>query len=162
MLVKFFGFTLPFATAALIGDWLTKLLVVDRLKGKPPYVIFESWFKFDYVENRGMAFGIGRNMPYARYILTGLGLVALFFVWQKVSQIQHRQKLGAIAFGLILGGAIGNIIDRLMNGFVTDFIVNFWRTHYWPAYNIADSCICVGVGLLLIAFSGERSIRTMS
>jgi signal peptidase II len=118
--------------------------------------VVDNHLRFEYHENPGMAFSIGRNLPFGRYIFIVIGFVVLFVVWRIVRQIEGRKKLADIAFGLVAGGAIGNMIDRIYIGRVVDFIVMHWHKHRWPAYNIADAALVVGVVMLLIALSGEK------
>ncbi|MBT3835362.1 signal peptidase II [Candidatus Peribacteria bacterium] len=95
----------------------------------------------DTVENSGIAFGI--DLPFsAQKLLIPIALIlVLYFGWQS-----RKDKIQSIGFGLIIGGAFANILDRFDDGFVTDFIDVGW----WPSFNVADSCITVGVGLLLV------------
>lgn len=95
---------------------------------------------FERTTNAGIAFGI--DIP--AWILAILIPLALILIMHLAWKMRH-QKIPAISFGLILGGAFGNIIDRLGDGYVTDFIQIGW----WPTFNIADSCITIGVLLLL-------------
>lgn len=93
------------------------------------------------VENSGIAFGI--DLPFsAQKLLIPIALIAvLYFGWQS-----RKDKIQSLGFGLIIGGAFANILDRFDDGFVSDFIDVGW----WPSFNVADSCITVGVGLLLV------------
>lgn len=145
-----------FALLSLGLDQGTKLWARGSLHGKPAITVLKNYLAFEYHENPGMAFGLGRNLPGGRFILVGIGLLVLVIVWRIVRQVQRRQRLADIAFGLVVGGAVGNIIDRLWLGRVIDFIVMHWQhKHTWPAYNIADAALVVGVGLMLIAIGGE-------
>ncbi len=145
-----------FALLSLGLDQATKIWARSSLRGHQPVRVIDSYLQFEYHENPGMAFGIGRTLPGRRFILVGVGLLVLVIVWRIVRQVDRRQKLADAAFGLVAGGAIGNIIDRLWLGKVIDFIVMHWKhKHSWPAYNIADAALVVGVGMLLIAIAGE-------
>lgn len=147
---------LLFALLSLGLDQATKIWARSSLRGQQPVRVIDNYLQFEYHENPGMAFGIGRNLPGRRYILVGIGLLVLVIVWRIVRQVERRQKLADAAYGLVAGGAIGNIIDRLWLGRVIDFIVMHWKhKHSWPAYNIADAALVVGVGMLLIAIAGE-------
>lgn len=133
------------ASSVLIGDQVTKLFVLTFLG--PGGIIREipiipGILRFIYVENTGAAFGLfqGRNPLLALLALVVVVLIAIWFrqviVW----------RLGALALGLQLGGAVGNLLDRLRHGFVIDFI----DFSFWPTFNVADSAITIGV--LLLAF----------
>jgi signal peptidase II len=108
--------------------------------------------------NRGVSFGmLVHDFDFMPYLLTALALVIAFalcfWLWRA------RRHMDALALGLVIGGAIGNAIDRLRFGAVVDFIYFYAGTWYWPAFNIADSAICVGVVLMLI-YSYMPKIRT--
>lgn len=136
----------------LAADQLTKAWARSALRDKPAISLIDDYLLFKYYENPGVAFSLGRDLPYGRVILIVVGLAVLVLVWRAVRQVERRQKTADVAFALIAGGAIGNIVDRAWIGRVVDFIVMHWRQrHFWPAYNVADIALCVGVGLLLIA-----------
>ena len=119
--------------ATLGADQATKLWVRGALKGNSGIVLVENYFKFEYHENTGMAFGVGRNIPGARFLFLGVGILVLIFVWRIIRDLQRRQKLAAVAFGLVAGGALGNMIDRVYLGYVVDFILMHWKYKYvWP------------------------------
>lgn len=142
----------------LAADQSTKLWARHSLQGNAGITLVRGYFDLEYHENPGMAFGLGRNLPAARYLLIGLGIAVLWFVWRVVRRVESRRKAADIAFALVAGGAVGNIIDRLYLGRVVDFILMHWQRKYvWPAYNIADAALVVGVGLLFIALSGQST-----
>ena len=97
----------------LAADQGTKLWARDSLRGNAGITVVRGYFDLEYHENRGMAFGLGRNLPAARYLLIGLGIAVLWFVWRVVRRVESRRKTADIAFALVAGGALGNIIDRL-------------------------------------------------
>jgi signal peptidase II len=138
------------AGAAYALDRLTKLWAEAALAGRPPIQIIPGVLAFNYTTNSGGAFGLGRSAP---WLFAG-ATVVVSFVIAFVSFRLDRAPL-AIALGLILGGALGNLTDRIMNGpglsgFVTDFI----DLHFWPVFNLADSAIVVGA--ILLAISSAR------
>lgn len=148
---------ISFALLVLGLDQATKLWARSSLRAHPPIVLVDNYLAFEYHENPGMAFGLGRDLPAGRFILIGVGIAVLFFVWRIVRHVEHRRRAADIAFGLVVGGAIGNIVDRIHLGRVVDFIVMHWQHKYtWPAYNVADAALCVGVGLLIIAIGGKQ------
>ena len=123
------------------------------------------WFGiFDivYTTNPGAAFGI---FPEQRWIFIGISIIAivgiLFYVWRYKKDITRWSNIG---FSLIFGGAIGNLIDRLVRIEVVDFIDVHIGRYHWPAFNVADSAICIGVGLIIlemfIKVKREKIIRT--
>ena len=144
------------ALLTLAADQVSKQTARRQLRGRAAVEIIDDYLALEYHENPGIAFSIGRNWPGRRYIFTGVGLVALFFVWRLLQQLEGNARVGEIAFGLIAGGAIGNLIDRVILGKVIDFIVMHWHRKYqWPAYNVADAALVVGVGLL-VAVMGRK------
>jgi len=96
---------------------------------------------FSIVENAGVAFGI--QLP---FVLQAVLIPCVFAIVLVLAYQSRKLRIPSIGFGLIIGGALANIVDRFDDGFVTDFIDVGW----WPSFNIADSCITVGVGLLLL------------
>jgi signal peptidase II len=141
--------TLIIAAVAIGVLWLdqyTKRLVVRSfLPGESRYVI-PHFLKWTYERNFHGAFGLfGSNAV----LLIGMAIVVLVLFWFSFRESAARSRLVRIAFGMIVGGAIGNIVDRLHYGYVIDF-VDFYRI--WPnIFNVADSCITVGVALLLLS-----------
>ncbi|MHB1540235.1 MAG: signal peptidase II [Steroidobacteraceae bacterium] len=102
--------------------------------------------------NTGAAFSfLATQSGWQRWLLTGLALaVAVLIVFYLGRLKARRQGLLCAALALILGGAVGNVIDRIRLGYVVDFISFHWRGHYFPAFNVADSSITIGAGLLLL------------
>ena len=131
-------------------DQITKIAVVSQLA---LYQVIEvtPFFNLTYVRNEGAAFSFLSDAGgWQRWFFTvlALGVSALLLVWlrnNKASQILQN-----IAFTLILGGALGNVIDRALYGYVIDFLDVYWGSKHWPAFNVADSAICVGAVLLLL------------
>jgi signal peptidase II len=141
-----------YATAALVYtvDRLTKLWAEAALAGRPPIEVVPGVMSFNYTTNSGGAFGLGRSAPWVFAGATVLVSLVILFVSFRLD----RRPL-AIALGLILGGALGNLTDRVQNGpglsgYVTDFI----DLQVWPVFNLADSAIVVGA--ILLAISSAR------
>lgn len=132
----------------MLLDYVTKIWAIDRLKGQPDITVIEGFFDFSYLENRGAAFGIFQGRVYLLAFVTMIIMAVLFVMYQKTKK---KTKLLTISTALILTGAIGNLIDRLRYGFVVDFISWHWKnTYYFPTFNVADICITVGTGLLIL------------
>jgi signal peptidase II len=104
------------------------------------------------VRNTGMAFGLlsGADIPFKAALVTILSVAAMGAVSYYALRSPQDEKLTRIGLTFILGGALGNIIDRIRLGYVVDFVDVFYRDTHWPAFNVADACICIGVGLLLV------------
>jgi signal peptidase II len=139
-----FGTALPvIALDQLSKHWLLSLLDF----GRNPDITVTSFFNLVMVWNHGVSFGLfsEHRQPYA-LIAVALAMVAFLMHWLK--RAEHR--FVAIAIGLVIGGAIGNVIDRLRFGAVADFFDFHVMGYHWPAFNIADSCIFIGVVVLLL------------
>jgi signal peptidase II len=140
------------AGAVFLGDWLTKRWVVDALSTVHSRDILGDFVRFSYVRNRGAAFGLfaERGWP-----LTWVNVAALAVVLWMVFRPVARRWPYAVSLGLILGGAVGNLFDRLRWGSVVDFVdVGIGGARFW-VFNLADSAISVGVALwaVLLVFS---------
>ena len=139
----------------LVLDQITKYWARNHLPVRPdgwgtPVTVIENFFDWRLSWNTGSAFGLFSGVGGARIFLTVVGFVALgAIVWMVVKARDDQRRL-VVGLGLVGGGAIGNVIDRLMFGKVTDFIVWKWYEHEWPTFNIADAALCVGVGLLFL------------
>ena len=112
--------------------------------------VIEGFFDMRYSENPGVAFGMFQNLQGGRVILTVVAAFALVMVVMYLRKSDDRHTRLHAALGLIGGGAIGNLIDRIAYGRVTDFIVWRYKQHEWPAFNIADAALVVGVGLMVL------------
>ncbi len=147
------------AIVTILLDQLSKQWVV--MDGLNSRFISEvtSFFNLVLVWNRGVSFGMFSNHPeWMPIILTliALAITAVLFVWLWKAET----RLSAIALGLVIGGAIGNIIDRLLYGAVVDFLDFHLGGMHWPAFNVADAAIFIGVVLLLIETIIEPKQRT--
>ena len=101
-----------------------------------------------YVRNTGSAFGLFANQAFLLTLIAIVGLVTVLLFYRYISR---SSLLGSVALGLVFGGAVGNLIDRVRFGYVTDFIdVRLWADFHWPAFNVADSAITVGTIVLVI------------
>ncbi len=140
---------LGLALIILLADQFTKVLIVGNYAlGDSTYVT--SFFNVVRAHNTGAAFSfLAGAGGWQRWFFTGIGVVAaVFMVWMLKSH--PGQKLFSFAISLILGGAIGNVIDRLWHGYVVDFLDFHWGTMHFPAFNIADSAISVGAVCLIL------------
>jgi signal peptidase II len=134
------------------ADQLTKWLVRRSLELHEYREIVSGLLSLSHVRNRGAAFGIlsDADLPYQSALFASLSLVALGAIVLYARKLPASARLPQAALALILGGAVGNLIDRVSYGYVTDFIHVFWKHHSWPDFNLADSAISVGVCLLLL------------
>ncbi|MGA0133586.1 MAG: signal peptidase II, partial [Opitutales bacterium] len=142
------------AFAALAADVVSKLLVVRAIPfgsyypGDPERSPVEllSWFWLVHVGNKGAAWGLGSQLDVRPY-LVGLALVVLGLVWRWRRSLLLDLSGGPVAFGLFVGGTLGNVRDRVFGDHVIDFLDVHLPGYRFPAFNVADACICVGVGL---------------
>lgn len=147
---------LIFGISALISlalDQWTKVLARTHLLPLGPWktkVVVPNYFDLRYSENTGVAFGMFQRLPGGRIWLTVVALAALLLVVYYLKRSAARQYRLHLALGLIGGGAIGNLVDRIAFGKVTDFIVWHVGQHEWPAFNVADAALVVGVALMAL------------
>jgi len=136
----------------IVADQLTKWLIMSRFGLYEIKEIVPGFFNLTYLHNTGAAFGLlaNANPAWRPYFFIGIALAALVFVFFAFRQYRHRSAVYVFAFSCIGGGAVGNLIDRVRFGSVVDFLDFYVATHHWPAFNVADSAIVVGVGLFLL------------
>ena len=113
--------------------------------------VIDSLFSLTYIRNTGAAFGVLARSGelFRRTFLIGFSIAAIGFIVLMLRRLPQDEKLLTAALGFILGGAIGNLIDRLLYGEVIDFLDFYWADHHWPAFNVADSFITIGVLVIL-------------
>ncbi|HOX55307.1 MAG TPA: signal peptidase II [Candidatus Paceibacterota bacterium] len=153
------------ALLVIAFDQFTKQLVLRFLGYAQEKVVIEGFFKFVHWGNTGAAWSLlsGNNE-----LLAGVAVVALLALFLSRHHFDSRTLLSQVAFGFIFGGIVGNLIDRLWAGHVIDFIYFYvqqpsGREVGFPAFNVADSAICTGVGLVfLITWSSDRKSKTAS
>jgi signal peptidase II len=138
------------ALLGLILDQVTKQMVVAN------FDLYQSvqvtgFFNLTYVHNYGAAFSFLHDAGgWQRYFFTAIALVVSVVILWWLYQSPKEQRLLPVAFSFILGGAIGNVIDRIMHGYVIDFLDFYVGNYHWPAFNIADSVIFIGAALLIV------------
>jgi signal peptidase II len=141
----------------LVLDQITKYLVEKNIRMYEVITIVPGFFNLTHVRNRGAAFSLLSNLPgiwrSAFFITVTLVAVAALIVLIK----KTNERLLVTAFSLIAGGALGNVLDRIRFGEVVDFIQWYVKSYYWPSFNVADSAITVGVGLLVIDMLFQKS-----
>jgi signal peptidase II len=135
------------------GVWETPFYTPTRIEIGPYLEIVMAW-------NRGVSFGIFSNDGMWNVVLlSGMSLliVTLLVVWMR----RAPEPMVRLALGLVVGGALGNVVDRIRFGAVADFIYLHWNEHYWPAFNLADSAITVGACVLVLdsLFAGRQSSK---
>ncbi len=140
------------ALTVILLDQATKLVIVEALRVGQGIPVIPGFFDIVFVLNPGAAFGFlatlseGVRSPF--FILITVVAVSLIVFYH--TRFLHADRLASVALALILGGAIGNLIDRLRYGMVVDFLDFHVSRYHWPAFNVADSAISIGVGLMLL------------
>lgn len=152
------AFVLSFA-----ADMATKLWVDASLTFADRVPVIEGFFYITHVRNPGAAFGLFNTAPAALRLTAfiGITIVAIVMIFSFYRKLAPGERLSALSLGLILGGAGGNLVDRIFRGEVVDFLhFRLWGGYQWPDFNLADTFIVVGVALLvieLLASEGETS-----
>jgi signal peptidase II len=155
-----YGLVAAIVVVIIVLDQITKLWVASAMELHESIQVF-PWLNLTYVRNTGAAFSMFSGQPAAFRVpfFTIVSLLAGGAIMLFIRQTPASQRAVLIASALVLGGAIGNLIDRLVYGEVIDFVDVHWRGMHWPAFNVADSCITVGVILLLLRtlFTSEEA-----
>lgn len=149
------------ASVCILLDQITKYLVVSYVKGNKPLVIVEELLSFVYVENRGAAFGILQNKKWLFVVVTVISVLALLYVF-----LFHYKKMSTwliVSLSFVLGGTIGNFIDRMRLDYVVDFIsVRIMNRYDFAVFNLADAFIVVGAIMLvlhIILFDSKKALK---
>jgi signal peptidase II len=143
------------AAVALALDQLTKWIVMTRMAELQEIPIIPGFFSLQFVYNPGAAFGM---LAHQRWFFVLVTLAAVGAILYYLRRMTDRHWVATLALGLLLGGALGNLVDRVRFSKVVDFLLFYWRDYYFPNFNVADICITVGVGLLVLHLlvTGEK------
>ncbi len=149
------------ALAVLVFGQLARWLIAANLALHDSIVLVPGFFRLTHVQNRGAAFGLFSDSPsqWKIAILISFSLVALVVVSALLWKNSHAMSVTGVSLALILGGALSNLWERLMSGYVVDFLDFYVGSYHWPAFNVADSAIVCGALLLVveILFAGSPS-----
>ena len=159
-----YGHMLTKSKIALVGlvpgifalDWITKRWIEKNVSFWDTHAVIPGLLSIVHAQNRGAAFNILADAPdvVRAVVLIGMsGVVTLIVAWMFRAALlkpETHTAAGRLALALVLGGALGNLYDRILRGSVTDFVLFYWRDWQFPAFNVADSAISVGAVLLLI------------
>lgn len=134
-------------------DQISKFVVMERFAMYEVLPVIPGLFNLTYVTNTGAAFGLlaGEQTLARQLFFVGVAVAALLFLFYSFRHFRGQSPVFAHAIGLIAGGALGNLVDRLRFGAVVDFLDFYLGARHWPAFNVADAAISVGVGLFLLA-----------
>lgn len=139
------------ALAVIILDQVTKLWAVSALAYATPVPILPGFFNLTLMHNPGAAFSfLGDAGGWQRWFFIALAMAVSVWLALWMHKLGPNERWTGMALALLIGGALGNAIDRIYLGHVIDFIQVYWRSYYWPAFNIADSAIFIGAVLLFL------------
>jgi signal peptidase II len=155
---------IPVLVAGLALDLASKLLVLHYLRLGAQIPLVQGFFNLVHVHNKGVAFGLLSNwsVEFARLFFIGtttLVLAVVGYLWWRLPRDQWQAALG---YSLIMTGALGNLLDRLRLGVVVDFLDFHWGRYHWPAFNVADSLVCLGAGVLVWVILKEEKRANVS
>ncbi|HUJ22876.1 MAG TPA: signal peptidase II [Bryobacteraceae bacterium] len=142
------------AVTVFAVDRLTKWIIETRVSAFDNLVVIPGFFEIVHSQNKGAAFGLfsESTSEWRSVLLIGFSVVALVALTVMLWRTSRFDRKTAVALALILGGALGNVFDRVRLGTVTDFLLFYIGSYQWPAFNAADSAIVIGSGLLLLDF----------
>lgn len=147
----------------VILDQWTKFLILDHFDYGESVVLIQNFFSLTYVRNTGAAFGFlaNANPAFRVPFFMAVPIIAMVILGFLYRDLPKDSRWKSLALGMVTGGAIGNLIDRVRLGFVVDFLDFHYKTdYYFPAFNVADMAICIGVGILLLStFERKKEIE---
>ncbi len=135
---------------SLILDQLSKIYIDSSFVIGESHQVISNFFHITYVRNPGAAFGMLSDSAIRIPFFLSISVIAVIAILWYVRKVAAEKQWQLVALGLILSGALGNFIDRARLGEVIDFLDVHWYNYHWPAFNVADSAICVGVAIMLI------------
>jgi signal peptidase II len=140
----------------LVLDQITKAVVRAKLPLYASTTIIPGFMDFTHVPNSGTAFGLlqGLNFPFKTALIAMVAATAMISVGIYAASLARHQLIARIGLALIIGGAAGNLIDRVVAGSVVDFVDVYWRTYHFWVFNVADSAISVGVTVMILDMLG--------
>jgi signal peptidase II len=150
-------------TLIILADQVSKFIIKANFEATPYKLIrvINDFFTIRYVRNQGAVWGIFSDTSHTIIpkIITGLSLVALVIVIYYFLKLEAKCKWELTSLSFIIGGAVGNITDRIIQGYVVDFLDVMIGTYHWPTFNVADSFISIGVILLIISIWRGKCTR---
>ena len=142
---------LSLSALIVVLDQVTKWYAVQHLSYGERIPVIAGFFDWTMAYNTGVAFSMfADGEAWTRWGLSGFAVVVSIGFAIALARLHKHERISALAFALVIGGAVGNIIDRVRLGHVIDFILWYWRDYHWPAFNIADSAIVCGAAVLIL------------
>ena len=136
-----------YAVIVLMLDQIIKVIVSNHLTEFKEYSIIKNFFYLCYVHNKGAAFSILQNQ---KYLLILIALIALVLIDKYITSLEESPVLEQVSYSLIIGGIIGNLLDRIFYSSVIDYLLFKFGSYNFPIFNLADACIVIGVVLLIV------------
>jgi len=135
-----------------VVDQLTKFWITSHFSLYDSQVIIPGFFNLVYVTNKGAAFSMFASVesPFRHYFFVSINIIAFLGLSIAAYKMRMNHLLYRVSFALIAAGALGNVVDRIRQGAVIDFLDFYFGSYHWPAFNVADSAICVGVAILFV------------
>src|SRR5262249_9186980 len=142
-------------------DQLSKAAIRATVPLHSSITIIPGWMDFTHVRNTGAAFGILNlsDFPFKTALIAVIATAALVGVGMYAASLAHHQLVARVGLALIFGGAAGNLLDRIVAGSVVDFVDVYWGAHHFWAFNVADSAITIGVGIMILDMLGADDKR---
>ena len=155
---------LPILLLGVALDLATKYLVLQNMPLGSHISVIQGFFNLVHVHNRGAVFGLLASWPLDVRIFfvftTGIVLMVVGYLWWRLPENEGLANLG---YSLIMAGALGNLVDRVRFGEVVDFLDFYWGRYHWPAFNVADSLVCLGAGVLIwVILREEKGVDVSS
>ena len=149
---------LPVLLLGVALDQISKEMVLRSMPLGSHLTVIKGYFNLVHIHNRGAVFGLLStwSLDFVRIffiITTGIVLAVVGYLWWRLPE---NQGLAALGYSLIMAGAVGNLVDRVRFGEVVDFLDFHWRSYHWPAFNVADSLLCLGAGVLVLVILREE------
>lgn len=161
-MARFWALSLLMA-ALIIIDQLSKGAIQDSLNYGQTIPVIKGFFSIAYVKNTGAAFGFGAEGPdwFRHIFFRGLPIIFCGWIFWLLCKSLKGPFYISLAYALIIAGAIGNLLDRFLMGYVVDFLMFYWKdeSNHFPAFNVADSCITIAAGLLIIDFFVQHKAK---
>jgi len=144
------------AVAGLVLDQASKLYIDRVMSLYQSIPVIDGLFNIFYIRNKGAAFSFLSHVSWRLPFFIAISTIASMIILVAFKKLRDEQKLAQVSMAMIFSGAVGNLIDRVRLGEVIDFLDVYWKSHHWPAFNVADSLICVGVALLALDMLAEE------
>ncbi len=150
--------------SVILLDQISKIYIDQTFRLHESLPVIPQLFSITYVRNPGAAFGLfaDQSSLFRTVLFAGVSIAALVFLFLMLYQAPKEDRWQITALSLLLGGATGNLLDRVRMGEVIDFLDFYIGTYHWPAFNVADSAITIGVAMLLLALLKDTRMREVN